>query len=201
MHALQRQMTKLSPSVLYRFISVAARLKDDILVVQPSHHLPEDPALVLPPAIVTLISRVCDIPQDEVEYHWDRLKDVIWCSTDLPMQESALEALFLKHGHDIGFCEFLGLHCSRNVNLNCSFEASSRTIYPPQHMCTNNSCIRTERGLRLSKAEPRQAVLYTLGEGPLPVWTVHLYCGGQEYYIFSCASLITPPRMSYKLPP
>jgi hypothetical protein len=131
MPALQRQTTKLSPSVLYRFISVAARLKDDILVVQPSHHLPEDPALVLPPAIVTLISRVCDIPQDEVEYHWDRLKDVIWCSTDLPMQESALEALFLKHGHDIGFCEFLGLHCSRNVNLNCSFEASSRTIYPP----------------------------------------------------------------------
>jgi hypothetical protein len=63
-------------------------------------------------------------------------------------------------------------------------------------MCTNNSCIHTERGLRLIKAEPRQAVLYTLGEGPLPVWTVHLYCGGQEYYIFSCASLITPPRMS-----
>jgi len=28
----------------------------------------------------------------------------------------------------------------------------------------------------LKKAEQRQAVLYTLNDGPLLVWSIHLYC-------------------------
>jgi len=57
--------------------------------------------------------------------------------------------------------------------------ASSRSLYPPQHHCLNTDCDRRRRGLTLKKTDPRQAVLYTLSGGVLPVWDVPLYCEGE----------------------
>lgn len=57
-----------------------------------------------------------------------------------------------------------------------------RSIYPEQRYCLNPDCQRTQKGLSLKKAEQRQAVLYTLDNGPLPVWSVHLYC--ESLFIF-----------------
>lgn len=64
----------------------------------------------------------------------------------------------------------------------------SDSIYPPVHICTMIGCHRTGRGLALNKAEQRQALLYTLAKGALPVWSVHLYCEGVDptvYYDFT----------------
>jgi CxC5 like cysteine cluster associated with KDZ transposases len=67
--------------------------------------------------------------------------------------------------------------------------ASSRSLYPPQHHCLNTDCDRRRRGLTLKRTDPRQAVLYTLGEGVLPVWDVPLYCEG-ECIAFLCKLLM-----------
>jgi CxC5 like cysteine cluster associated with KDZ transposases len=55
----------------------------------------------------------------------------------------------------------------------------SRTLYPPQHTCTNPSCERSKSGHLLKKEEQRQAVLYTLDKGAIPVRSVHLYCDSE----------------------
>ena len=48
-------------------------------------------------------------------------------------------------------------------------------IFPPSHLCMNKSCERFQR-LMLKKSEARQAVLFTMDRGPIPVWSIHLYC-------------------------
>ena len=48
------------------------------------------------------------------------------------------------------------------------------TIFPPSHLCMNKSCERFQ-WLMLKKSEARQAVLFTMDRGPIPVWSIHLY--------------------------
>lgn len=45
-------------------------------------------------------------------------------------------------------------------------------------MCLNTDCMRNNKGKMLRKSEQRQAVLFTLDQGVLPAWSVHLYCEG-----------------------
>ena len=48
------------------------------------------------------------------------------------------------------------------------------SIYPRSHYCKTQDCERSQR-IALKKAESRQCVLFTMN-GPIPVWSVHLYC-------------------------
>jgi len=50
------------------------------------------------------------------------------------------------------------------------------TIYLPSHLCQNPSCSRALKQLAIKKTEARQAVLFTLASGAVPVWSVHLVC-------------------------
>ena len=89
------------------------------------------------------------------------------------------------------------------VRLNIIFESSwelrlimglvdSRTLYPPQHTCTNPSCERSQSGHLLKKEEQRQAVLYTLDKGAIPVRSVHLYCDSEfvPYYYYRPKAIV-----------
>jgi hypothetical protein len=162
-------------TVSYKFFSTTVRLKDDILLAQPADHRPINPPDILPRAVVILLSRICDISESAVGDYWDRFKEDVWHSSDLQLWDSAVEALFSTYGQDLGFRAYSTP--TDKVVIMCK-TASSRTLYPPQHICINEACSRSARGLRLQKAESRQAVLYTLSEGALPVWVVHLYCEG-----------------------
>lgn len=53
--------------------------------------------------------------------------------------------------------------------------------------CTTPGCSRIAKGRKLQVAEQRQAILYTLGHGPVPVWSVHLECKGL-YFFFQVVS-------------
>jgi hypothetical protein len=48
-------------------------------------------------------------------------------------------------------------------------------------MCMKAGCNRTAKGLTLKKAEARTVVLYTLNEGSLLAYAVHLYCEGKHF--------------------
>ncbi|KAJ7325731.1 hypothetical protein DFH08DRAFT_711014 [Mycena albidolilacea] len=52
------------------------------------------------------------------------------------------------------------------------------TLYPPAHHCRNPDCAATGP---LKKAEVRQVIVYTQGNGALPAHTVHLYCRGCKH--------------------
>jgi hypothetical protein len=43
-------------------------------------------------------------------------------------------------------------------------------------MCLNSDCDSVIKGHKLQRAEQRAAVLFTLDQGPLPIWSVHLTC-------------------------
>ncbi|KAH6877439.1 hypothetical protein BKA70DRAFT_1127538 [Coprinopsis sp. MPI-PUGE-AT-0042] len=125
-----------------------------MLVQAPTH--PQDIApQFVPLDVVKLLSDACGILPVEVERVWAAVKDAIWMC-DL-LNDKAIQAIFREHGTDKGF-------------------PSQRTLWPPSHDCENPRCNRKGSGRKLQVAEQRRGVLYTLGAGPLPVWSIHLEC-------------------------
>jgi hypothetical protein len=78
---LTEQHPELSFSQVQQFISLASRLKDDILLAQPSSVLAFDPPDVLPPTVSTFLQNSCGISMACVEACWDTLKPTIWHDT------------------------------------------------------------------------------------------------------------------------
>ncbi|KAF8230839.1 hypothetical protein L208DRAFT_1135188, partial [Tricholoma matsutake] len=64
-------------------------------------------------------------------------------------------------------------HESDNLkdNMGLYFDA----LFPPQHPCTNVSCLHSRTGNVLKQVEQRRGVLYTFDRGPHPICLVHLY--------------------------
>ena len=161
---------------LVRFVTYAARLKDDILLPQPACHSPLIAPDLLPASILNFLASACRFSLATTEHCWSILKDIIWNSDDFAPERTNFKAcscVFLAHGHTFGICENLFIFLSLHPTL---IAAVPRSIYPVQHNCLNPDCPRNKKGLTLKKAEQRQAILYTLDNGPLPVWSVHLYC-------------------------
>jgi hypothetical protein len=87
---------------LVTFVTLASKLKDDILLTQPASHLATQPPDVLPPSIIHFLGGCCDLTPLHVGHCWDALKSVIWHGTELICNRS--EALFTEYGHRRGLC-------------------------------------------------------------------------------------------------
>jgi hypothetical protein len=93
----------LSLPQLYRFSTCASVLKNDILLAQPSQHPHDEPPHILPCTVLTLLARVCEVPESVISKSWDTLKHAIWHNHEFTVPVESREALFLKYGHDLGF--------------------------------------------------------------------------------------------------
>jgi hypothetical protein len=60
---------------LIKFVAYSSRLKDDILLVQPSSY-PASQTPILSPAIQLFLSDTCSIPPDAVPHFWAALANV-----------------------------------------------------------------------------------------------------------------------------
>ena len=176
---LSQEYPQLSLNQVQQFILLASKLKDDILLAQPSSILAFDPPDVIPPTIAIFLQHACKISGDCVDTCWNSLKFTIWDDAN-GLEDSILHD-FAAHGHSLGLCT---LHFVFGVARELMGHVDSRTLYPPQHTCTNPSCERSQSGLLLKKEEQHQAVLYTLDKGAIPVRSVHLYCDSElvPYY-------------------
>jgi hypothetical protein len=79
---------------------------------------------------------------------------------------------------------------------------ASKTFYPPaayMHRCMNNGCKCTAKCYALKKADTCTVWLYTLDEGPLPAYAVHLYCEGKPKLNSLCALVLTSIRVQDQL--
>ncbi|KAJ7089594.1 hypothetical protein C8R44DRAFT_892286 [Mycena epipterygia] len=152
--ALQRDpdTTQISLAQIMSFTRLLSTLKHDITLCQPINVPTSHAPAFLPPTIATFISQATDVSLATVPKCWRLLKDDVW-SLSQPKLSSEEEDLFRKHGWKLGI--------------------TSTTLFPPSHHCQNLHCTRTNP---LRKAESRQIVIYTLGNGVLPAWAVHLYC-------------------------
>jgi len=102
--SLAKQCPELSFGQVQRFISLASRLKDDILLTQPSFVPAFNPPDVLPPTVSTFLQNSCAISADCVEACWNTLKSTIWNDTDSPEAEKNLVQDFAAHGYSLGLC-------------------------------------------------------------------------------------------------
>lgn len=168
---LTEQYPELSFGQVQQFISLASRLKNDILLTQPSSVMAFNPPDVLPPSVSRFLQNSCAISVDCVVACWNALNLTIW--NDAHTLENSLFQDFAAHGHSLGLCVLSAIfEHSRDLQYNISVAC---TLYPPQHTCINANCSRSRTGMLLKKEEQRQAVLYTLDKGALPVCSVHLY--------------------------
>jgi hypothetical protein len=177
---LDQEYPQLSFNQVQQFILLASKLKDDILLAQPSSTgiLAFDPPDIISPTITMFLQHACQISADCVDACWNALKYTIWNDAN-DLEDSTIHD-FEAHGHSLGLCtlqleHFFGLQVSQEL----MGLVDSRTLYPPQHTCTNPSCERSQSGHLLKKEEQRQAVLYTFDKGAIPVRSVHLYCDSE----------------------
>ncbi|KAJ6462258.1 hypothetical protein C8R47DRAFT_1327226 [Mycena vitilis] len=138
---------------LLQFLRLAACLKNDILLCQPSYVSTECAPDVLPPSIAAFLSEATGIPLEHMDACWDVLKDDAWQFPSAEQVTAEDEDAFINYGWARGLC--------------------SSVLYPPNRQCTNPDCAAN---IPLKKAEPRQIVVYTLAKGVRPSWEIHLSC-------------------------
>lgn len=115
---LTERYPELSLGQIQQFISLATKLKDDILLAQPSSVLALDPPDVLPPTVLLFLQNSCNISLACVETCWDVLKTTIW--HDVHGLEDSVIHDFAVHGHSLGLCAFK-LHINFRVFSNLKF--------------------------------------------------------------------------------
>ncbi|KAF8802793.1 hypothetical protein BYT27DRAFT_7111395, partial [Phlegmacium glaucopus] len=92
---------------LIKFVAYSSRLKDDILLVQPSpYSISQLP--ILSPAMQLFLSEACSIPLDAIPHFWVVLSNVAWnTKLELSSTDGIFEAVYATFGHMRGICTCL----------------------------------------------------------------------------------------------
>jgi hypothetical protein len=100
--ALSHKYPDLSFGQVKQFISLASKLKDDILLAQPSSVPKFHPPDILPPTITTFLQKSCGMSVSCADSCWEALKSTIW--HDANHLEDSITQDFATHGHPLGLC-------------------------------------------------------------------------------------------------
>jgi hypothetical protein len=103
--ALSLNYPDLSFGQVQQFISLASKLRDDILLAQPSSVPALNPPDILPPTITTFLQKSCGISVSCVDKCWEALKSTIWNDSDPNHLEDSISCItqdFATHGHPLG---------------------------------------------------------------------------------------------------
>ena len=99
---LSQEYPQLSFHQVHQFILLASKLKDDILLAQPSSILAFDPPDIIPPTINTFLQHACKLSVDCVDTCWKTLKYTIWDDAN-SLEDSTIHD-FAAHGYSLGLC-------------------------------------------------------------------------------------------------
>jgi hypothetical protein len=100
--SLCERYPELSFTQVQQFIILASRLKNDILLAQPSSVQASDPPEILPPTIATFLQNSCEVSSTCIRHCWEALRSTIWHNAD--SVEDTTEQDFTTHGHPLGLC-------------------------------------------------------------------------------------------------
>ncbi|KAG1890516.1 uncharacterized protein F5891DRAFT_964873, partial [Suillus fuscotomentosus] len=142
---------KISLAAIFRFISLATSLKNDILLVQLGDQDLSKPPANLSPSLSCFLSASCDISIDDIPTFWFALKHVIWNEDCFGINDHL--PTFSLYGHKHGITPY--------------------TLYPPSQTCATPGCSNIRK---LITANQRPAVLYTLAQGPIATYSIDLKC-------------------------
>jgi hypothetical protein len=90
---------------LFRFLLVATRLKNDIILMQPSTVSDSKPPSGIPPSIKHFLAASCHMPGECVDNAWLLFKEVIWAGhfdTTRSEWQEQLDAGWELHGKRCG---------------------------------------------------------------------------------------------------
>jgi hypothetical protein len=91
---------------LIKFVAYSSRLKDNILLVQPSSY-PASQTPILSPTIQLFLSDACSIPLDAVPHFWAALANMSWnTKLKLSSKDGIFETAYAAFGHTWGICMF-----------------------------------------------------------------------------------------------
>jgi len=108
LQSLHHQLPNCSPptfSTVFRFITLASGLKDNIILMQATSHHPDSAPLVLSPAIKLFLAGSCDISESDVDIYWKVLRNVVWHG-DGGASSHVDMSLFAHHGWQHGISEW-----------------------------------------------------------------------------------------------
>ncbi|KAG9005693.1 hypothetical protein FRB90_010254 [Tulasnella sp. 427] len=144
----------LSVSDVIHFITITSLFKNEIeqhrqSMDQDSSHPPQ----FLSETMTLVLAQVLETSVAHITRCWAAFKEVVW--DDSSMEEIARVNSDLIKSYGI------------------KHQFTEHSLYPPDHTCINPACPRL--GIRLTSAEARKVVLYTMN-GSVPAYSVHLRC-------------------------
>lgn len=154
---------------LHLFIVSAACMKSDIFLAQPSTQGFDSPPLYLPISIQHTLSCITQIPRPLIPKCWLAMRELVWSDAYVMKLNINLHNEFGQHGLERG----LGMLAIDSKWASPTCLSAATTIYPPNMTCSTQNCTFT--GV-MKKAEQRHVILFTLADGAVPAYAVHLYC-------------------------
>lgn len=91
---------------ILRFMALAAHLKDDIKLAQPSTQAINEVPQILPLSIQQFLSSATSIPSSHVEGLWDCVSTVVWNNMAGVMDVRSQVSQFADHGLPVGISRF-----------------------------------------------------------------------------------------------
>lgn len=160
------------------FVRIATRLRDEIISKQKAGYDPSEPPKTLPDNVHDFLGSAVDIPTEYVQGCWTAFAQTIWQRDANGDSQGEDAKLFRQYGLHELLCKSLDV-LFYPVGCLCRFELwlATRMLFPPTRICTNHDCTKQGSLLR-RKDEPRKVVLFTLGEGACPTYSIHLVCHG-----------------------
>lgn len=80
------------------FLNLSAKLKNDILLAQPSRLPATQTPDVLPPIVAEFLGDALGFPPEDIDKCWDMLKDDVWRMPDSTQITPEEENMFRIHG-------------------------------------------------------------------------------------------------------
>ena len=176
------------------FLQATTRLRNHILAVCESKHLPDVTPEFLPDAPCKLLARMCDMSEEDVERLWDVLGDLAWRPDKYLAKianDEAKDRAFADAKHPAFRVFFFS---RRDSCINSDWiTASSISLWPPVDTCFNELCpyVFAHKPLKLQGIQERKDVVYTLGRGAIATKYFHLTCDGTSLTIFSWSTKLT----------
>ena len=109
---------------LIKFIAYSSRLKDGLLLVQPSSYSLSWGLPILSPAIQLFLSEACSIPLDAIPQVWVALANTAWTTQlELSSTDGNFEVAYRTFGHTQGICMDPKLTLMRNSHQSLNYFA------------------------------------------------------------------------------
>ncbi|KAJ7871333.1 hypothetical protein B0H13DRAFT_2012715 [Mycena leptocephala] len=157
------------------FVRLAARLKDEIVLSQPSTYDPSKAPSEIPEHVRSFLGGATDMPDEFVSGCWSAFSETIWTYDNDGTSSGKDAQMFREFGLD---------HL-----------LAARMLFPPTKTCTTPGCMNTN--LLRDKDGLQKVILFTLSDGACATYAGHLHCSHCKTNYYNNYSVCDSVRTYY----